>query len=219
VAPGLTTIKSLFALSGNTCFYRGCEETLTDPAWKEVNAEIAHICGQSAAWARFDSAMTAKERHGFDNLMLLCPKHHKLIDRLEPDSHSAERLRAMKAEHEEAAYRPGARSWADDEVLERFARALITATRHDRQPRSDEPAKAKYPGKLGAKLRELRKARGLTAEEVALRLNCTPSTISKWELGRSVPSSTDTWHGMADLFDIPYEEVHRMIREEWRQVE
>lgn len=51
--PGLTTIKTLFALSCNRCAYPGCDLRLTDPAWGGVKADIAHIRGEKPGAARY----------------------------------------------------------------------------------------------------------------------------------------------------------------------
>ncbi len=40
--------------------------------------------------------MSDDQRNSFDNLLLLCPNHHKLIDDLEPDRHTVEVLEEMK---------------------------------------------------------------------------------------------------------------------------
>lgn len=40
---------------------------------------------------------------------------------------------------------------------------------------------------FGEKLQKLRKAQGLSQEELAARLNVTRQTISKWELDQSTP--------------------------------
>jgi hypothetical protein len=45
-SPGLPIIKTLFALSCNICAFPGCEERLTDPAWRETKADVAHIRGK-----------------------------------------------------------------------------------------------------------------------------------------------------------------------------
>jgi hypothetical protein len=87
--PSLSVVKTLFALSGNICAFQdereACEQHLTNPAWKEVIADIAHIAGERPGSARFDPSMTDIERHSYENLMLLCPTHHRTIDRLGPD--------------------------------------------------------------------------------------------------------------------------------------
>jgi hypothetical protein len=124
-APGITAVKTLFALSCNVCAYPGCDERLTDPSWKEVRGDIAHIRGEKPKTVRYDASMTDEERHGFANLLLLCPNHHRLIDRLEPDAHTVDDLVSLKARHEEHC--SGSSSWADDATLTRFARLAIAA--------------------------------------------------------------------------------------------
>jgi hypothetical protein len=119
----ITIVRALFAASPNVCAYTGCGEKLTDPAWKEANAEIAHICGERPGAPRFDPAMSVDERNSYDNLMLLCPKHHKLIDRLDPDRHTVEVLREMKAKGE--LHGSTSRAWATDSELVRFALLLL----------------------------------------------------------------------------------------------
>lgn len=118
----ITAAKTLFALSCNTCFYDACEEVLTKPEWKQVNGEVAHIRGERPGAARYEKSMSEPERRAYDNLMLLCPKHHKLVDRLEPDAHSVERLLKMKERH--LAGCNGAK-WASDERLDVIVELLI----------------------------------------------------------------------------------------------
>jgi putative transcriptional regulator len=42
---------------------------------------------------------------------------------------------------------------------------------------------------LGDNIRNLRKAKGLSQDELAVKLNVVRQTISKWEKGLSVPDS------------------------------
>ena len=42
---------------------------------------------------------------------------------------------------------------------------------------------------LSENIKTLRKAKGLSQEELAVKLNVVRQTISKWEQGRSVPDS------------------------------
>jgi hypothetical protein len=121
----ITVIKVLFAASPNVCSYTGCDEKLTDPAWKEVNAEIAHICGERPVAARFDPAMSVDDRSAYENLMLPGQKHHKLIDRLDPERHPVELLREMKAKSE--MHGSTSRPWATDAALVRFAVLLASS--------------------------------------------------------------------------------------------
>lgn len=46
--------------------------------------------------------MTNVQRRHFDNLILLCRAHHRIVDQLRPDDFPAKTLRLWKAEHEAA---------------------------------------------------------------------------------------------------------------------
>lgn len=48
---------------------------------------------------RYDNTQTDQERNGFDNLILLCPNHHSVIDNDEK-AYTADRLLKMKLDHE-----------------------------------------------------------------------------------------------------------------------
>lgn len=137
--PGDTTIKTLFAMSGNVCAFRdaegrepGCEKWLADPGWKSVRARICHIAGRLPQSPRYDDSMTNDERAHFDNLILMCPDHHVQIDDLEPDRFTIAVLHAMKERALEAhAPRMGSQRWASDEQLDRYvALASVAMLRH-----------------------------------------------------------------------------------------
>jgi hypothetical protein len=95
------TLKKLFGLSMNVCAFPTCEESLIDPEWLSVLGQICHICARSPRGPRYDKNMTDKERYDFDNLILLCPTHHTLIDQLEPNKYTKEVLWEMKAKMNE----------------------------------------------------------------------------------------------------------------------
>jgi len=92
-----STIKRLFALSGNRCAFPKCEApmALNDT----LVGEICHIKGNKPDAARYDPSQTPAERHDYDNLILLCAPHHKVIDDDE-ESYTVARLCKMKADHE-----------------------------------------------------------------------------------------------------------------------
>jgi putative transcriptional regulator len=50
-------------------------------------------------------------------------------------------------------------------------------------------------------LKTLRKAKGLSQEELAIRLNVVRQTVSKWEKGLSVPDA-DLLIQIADIFEV-----------------
>src|SRR5438128_7606992 len=91
-------IKRLFAASGGRCAFADCTTNLVTESGA-ILAEIAHITASSPGGPRFDPVQTEKQRHGFENLILLCPTQHALID-TDPRRYDARALREMKALHE-----------------------------------------------------------------------------------------------------------------------
>lgn len=55
-------------------------------------------------------------------------------------------------------------------------------------------------------LKTMRKAKGLTQEELSIRLNVVRQTISKWEKGLSVPDA-DLLIKLAEVFEISVSEL------------
>lgn len=96
--PSDKTVKRLFALSRNRCAYPKCETPIVHPSGT-VTGEVCHIRAQSAGGPRFDPAQTEETRHAFENLILLCSVHHRVVD-AQPDIHTVELLREMKEMHE-----------------------------------------------------------------------------------------------------------------------
>lgn len=97
--PRNKTLKRLFAVSGNRCAFPNCENTIVDPTSGTVVGVICHIKAQSPDGPRYDPSQTDEERHGFDNLLLMCPIHHRIIDS-DPESYTVPRLKEIKAKHE-----------------------------------------------------------------------------------------------------------------------
>jgi hypothetical protein len=96
--PEVKTIKRLFAVSGNQCAFTGCKTTLVDPSGK-VTGRICHVKGRNPGAKRYDETQTSRERHGFANLLLMCPIHHDVIDDDEV-TYTVARLTEMKSAHE-----------------------------------------------------------------------------------------------------------------------
>lgn len=97
-SPTEKTIKRLFALSGNFCAFPSCNLPIIEESGT-VTGEICHIKASRSGGPRFDARQSEKERHGFDNLVLLCRHHHKIIDS-DPQLYTADALSEMKAIHE-----------------------------------------------------------------------------------------------------------------------
>ncbi len=55
---------------------------------------------------------------------------------------------------------------------------------------------------INENIRTLRKAKGLSQEELAIRLNVVRQTISKWEQGLSVPDA-DMLLSLSEVFETP----------------
>lgn len=99
-----TTIARIWAKSGGRCEYEGCNELLygDDLTNEELNGGlIAHIVAASPGGPRGDEVESARLVDDIDNVMLMCHKHHRLIDHEAVNEHSVERLRSMKKKHED----------------------------------------------------------------------------------------------------------------------
>jgi len=99
------TIKLLFANTAGRCSFTDCNLRLThERAGKAAPytlGEMAHIKGEKPGSNRYDEIQTSEERNGYENLILLCPNHHRLIDKPENnDVYSAFILLEMKNRHE-----------------------------------------------------------------------------------------------------------------------
>lgn len=122
--------KELFAVSGITCRFDGCEQRLTDPSWTGVMAEIAHIWGYRKNSTRYDPTLSPAQMHGCYNLILLCSNHHAEVDDLNPDTDFVKDLKAMKHRLESRF-----EEWANDDTQTGFARiALLQLAEVDDAP-------------------------------------------------------------------------------------
>lgn len=97
--PSVATIKRLFALSGNNCAFPKCTQPTVDDTSEKVMGEVCHIRARRPGGPRFDETQSNSERHHFDNLLLLCPTHHNVVD-ADEESYTIERLLSMKQNHE-----------------------------------------------------------------------------------------------------------------------
>jgi hypothetical protein len=115
--PSLPTIKRLFVHSGNRCAFPRCTATLIDGG--TVVGKVCHIKGAKPGSARYDAQQSAAKRHGFDNLILMCGRHHDVID-ADEEAYTVDRLLKMKADHKSRAAVS-----IDDDFAERAAHLLI----------------------------------------------------------------------------------------------
>ncbi|MFD1777214.1 SAVED domain-containing protein [Fredinandcohnia salidurans] len=93
----------LWGKAAGRCQYEGCN----DPLWKDSitqsefnTAYIAHIIADSPNGPRGHETLSEKLAKDISNLMLMCDKHHRLIDKEDVEGHPVERLMEMKKKHE-----------------------------------------------------------------------------------------------------------------------
>jgi hypothetical protein len=94
----------LWGRAGGRCEYDGCNDRLWLDALTKIefnSAYIAHIIADSPEGARGDPILSEQLKADITNLMLLCDKHHRLVDKAEVHLHPVERLTAMKKAHEQ----------------------------------------------------------------------------------------------------------------------
>ncbi len=98
-----STIKRLYAPSGNQCAHPGCQNLLIAPETEQSDAavvnNICHIYARSDSGPRNNPGLTEEQRDSDDNLILLCAHHHGIVDK-QPETYTAETLKQWKREHE-----------------------------------------------------------------------------------------------------------------------
>ena len=97
--PSLSTLKALFARSKNLCAFPGCTAPIAEDSGT-VTGEVCHVRAQNAGGPRYDPDQTRDERNAAANLVLMCGRHHKIID-TETQTFTVARLQSIKRAHEE----------------------------------------------------------------------------------------------------------------------
>ena len=128
--PSFPTVKRLFAVSGNVCAFPDCCTPLVEETSGKVTGRICHIKAQSQRGPRHDPTQSEEERHGFENLILMCPIHHDVID-ADHDTYTVERLRQIKASHESSHSVGGTVMDSSDEIVGRLLVNVTSANLSD----------------------------------------------------------------------------------------
>lgn len=96
--------SALWARAAGRCQYRGCNTDLVGDlvAGRQdgIFGFIAHIVADVEGGPRGDRVRSPQLARNLENLMLMCARHHKLIDLDAVADHPESVLLAMKAEHE-----------------------------------------------------------------------------------------------------------------------
>ncbi|SOJ56961.1 hypothetical protein MSIMFB_04439 [Mycobacterium simulans] len=103
------TRKLLWGRAHNTCSFATCWQALTaDEVDARTGEEFAVVVGQEAhirsgspGGPRYDPDYPSADIDNYQNLMLLCPTHHSLIDAHGGDAYDVDTLAKMKRRHEE----------------------------------------------------------------------------------------------------------------------
>lgn len=125
------TQKILWGKAGATCSFPTCPRKLVADATEldieVVLGEVAHIVAQSKDGPRGEYPPSGGDVDSYENLILLCEEHHKLIDG-QPRTYTVAKLWQMKEDHER---------WVSERLSsdERFQQAhkpakLVTETIH-----------------------------------------------------------------------------------------
>lgn len=127
-----STKVALAFRSGGRCAYPKCAAELVhvaDQGTDQQVAEAAHIAGEKPKAARYDPSMTEEQRNALENLIYMCPTHHRLIDKL-VDDWPTERLLLLKSEHEQNISEATAAALADI-AFEELAKSVAWVSKQD----------------------------------------------------------------------------------------
>ena len=95
--------NQLLIKSGGRCQYKGCNESLYQDLITNRFFNIsyfAHIVADEPNGPRGCAKRSKLLSQDLENLMLMCDKHHRLIDKIDIDGHPEKLLLEWKAEHE-----------------------------------------------------------------------------------------------------------------------
>jgi len=92
----------LWGRSANMCSFPGCKKSLvvekTQTDYASVVGEEAHIVAKTEGGPRGKHDLNLEDRDHYDNLILLCRDHHKIIDD-QYNTYTVEILHTFKAQH------------------------------------------------------------------------------------------------------------------------
>jgi hypothetical protein len=97
-----------------------------------VVSDICHIKGRSENGPRYDPNQPDEERNGYENLLLMCVAHNRIVDgKKTRDQYPVERLQEFKRNHEAQYAGSVVEDAARDEFLEHFSVAGSVITTYN----------------------------------------------------------------------------------------
>lgn len=119
--------KRLWGLSASRCAFPNCRqelvETISDGQGAVLVGDEAHIVAQSPDGPRGNSDLSGSVRDAYDNLILLCARHHIVIDN-DVTGYPVDKLLGFKADHELWVRKNLSESLADQAVAERYGEII-----------------------------------------------------------------------------------------------
>lgn len=97
LTPTKDVLRRLYLHSGNRCAFPNCADTMMDEDGTFVG-EICHIEAAEEGGERFNPLQTNEQRRAFENLLLMCHRHHVKTD--DVDAYPVPKLRELKRQHE-----------------------------------------------------------------------------------------------------------------------
>ena len=123
-------LKRLWGLAAGRCSYPGCPtlcvDHLPDDTDPVILGEMAHVIAKQPKGPR---GTPEGRNDGYDNLILLCPTHHRLVDKA-PSSFPPNTLIRWKTEHEaQIAAALASPAFADVNEVSEYVQALLIENR------------------------------------------------------------------------------------------
>lgn len=125
------TTEALFLLSRGHCYHPDCKHRVMEwngNEWRK-DVQVAHIRGLPGG-PRHDASLSKYELNHFSNLLLMCKKHHDLVDKPPTgDEFSPETLIEWKAQREgDLAVQLDQLDWVTEDKIQEFMANAISAT-------------------------------------------------------------------------------------------
>ncbi|MGW5066644.1 Shedu anti-phage system protein SduA domain-containing protein [Streptomyces cyaneofuscatus] len=97
-----SVIKIAFGRSANRCAFPDCAPVLLDNGVPLL--EICHISAITAGGPRYSASLTESNGNSIDNVIILCPTHHRLVNK-NVETFTIEELVRIREEHYERVQR------------------------------------------------------------------------------------------------------------------